>query len=85
MNRQGQVAITSCGSWKKSVRYWIIRPACEPTTKEYTGRAMLTWAHQHGVSLRPIEVGKPNQNAYDESFNGRLRDGMSERALVSET
>ncbi len=42
--------------------------------KEFCGRAMLTWAHQHGVTLRLIESGKPNQNAYIESFNGRLRD-----------
>lgn len=42
--------------------------------REFCGRAMLTWAHQHGVTLRLIEPGKPNQNAYIESFNGRLRD-----------
>ncbi len=42
--------------------------------KEFCGRAMLTWAHQRGVTLRLIEPGKPNQNAYIESFNGRLRD-----------
>lgn len=42
--------------------------------KEFTGRAMLTWAHRRGVALRLIEPGKPNQNAYVESFNGRLRD-----------
>lgn len=41
---------------------------------EFTGRAMLTWAHQRGITLRLIEPGKPNQNAYIESFNGRLRD-----------
>jgi putative transposase len=41
---------------------------------EFCGRAMLTWAHEHGVTLRLIEPGKPNQNAYIESFNGRLRD-----------
>ncbi len=35
---------------------------------------MLTWAHENGVLLRFIEPGKPNQNAYVESFNGRLRD-----------
>jgi hypothetical protein len=28
----------------------------------------------HSITLRPIEPGKPNQNAYVESFNGRLRD-----------
>ena len=42
--------------------------------KEFCGRAMLTWAHQRGVKLFLIEPGKPNQNAYIESFNGRFRD-----------
>ena len=42
--------------------------------KEFCGRAMLTWAHTRGLTLRLIEPGKPNQNAYIESFNGRFRD-----------
>jgi transposase InsO family protein len=42
--------------------------------KEFCGKVMLTWAHERGVELRLIEPGKPNQNAYIESFNGRLRD-----------
>ena len=42
--------------------------------KEFTGKAMITWAHRNGIALRLIEPGKPNQNAYVESFNGRLRD-----------
>lgn len=42
--------------------------------KEFCGKAMVTWAHERGVQLRLIEPGKPNQNAYVESFNGRLRD-----------
>ena len=42
--------------------------------KEFCGKAMVTWAHEHGLQLRLIEPGKPNQNAYVESFNGRLRD-----------
>lgn len=41
---------------------------------EFCGRAVLTWAHERGVTLRLIEPGKPNQNAYIESFNGRFRD-----------
>ena len=41
---------------------------------EFCGRAMLTWAHERGITLRLIAPGKPNQNAYIESFNGRLRD-----------
>jgi len=41
---------------------------------EFCGRAMVTWAYDRGVSLRLIQPGKPTQNAYVESFNGRLRD-----------
>lgn len=52
--------------------------------KEFTGRAMLTWAHRNGVALKLIEPGKPNQNAYVESFNGRLRDEcLNEHWFVS--
>ncbi|TWQ48861.1 IS3 family transposase, partial [Xanthomonas vasicola] len=42
--------------------------------KEFCGKAMVAWAHARGVQLRLIQPGKPNQNAYVESFNGRLRD-----------
>jgi transposase InsO family protein len=42
--------------------------------KEFCGKAMVAWAHDRGIALRLIEPGKPNQNAYVESFNGRLRD-----------
>jgi RHS repeat-associated protein len=42
--------------------------------KEFCGKAMIAWAHERGVQLRLIEPGKPNQNAYIESFNGRFRD-----------
>lgn len=42
--------------------------------REFCGRSMLTWAHARGVKLFLIQPGKPNQNAYIESFNGRLRD-----------
>ena len=52
--------------------------------KEFCGRAMLTWAHACGVKLFLIEPGKPNQNAYIESFNGRLRDEcLNEHWFVS--
>ncbi|MBB5020046.1 transposase InsO family protein, partial [Chitinivorax tropicus] len=42
--------------------------------KEFCSRALLTWAHARGVQLFLIESGKPSQNAYIESFNGRFRD-----------
>lgn len=52
--------------------------------KEFCGRAMLSWAHARGVRLFLIEPGKPNQNAYIESFNGRLRDEcLNEHWFVS--
>ena len=42
--------------------------------KEFCGKAMLSWASARNVRLYLIEPGKPNQNAYIESFNGRFRD-----------
>jgi len=41
---------------------------------ELTGRALDQWADRHGVRLRFIDPGKPIQNAFCESFNGRFRD-----------
>ncbi|HBS5992458.1 TPA: transposase, partial [Klebsiella pneumoniae] len=32
------------------------------------------WAFEHGVELRLIQPGKPTQNGFIESFNGRFRD-----------
>ena len=41
---------------------------------EFAGRALDAWAHRHGVTLQCIRPGKPVENAYIESLNGRLRD-----------
>ncbi len=41
---------------------------------ELTSRAMFEWSHKTGVKLRFIQPGKPTQNAYVESFNGKFRD-----------
>ena len=57
-----------------SVKRGLPRVIRTDNGKEFCGRAMLTWAHQRGIALRLIEPGKPNQNAYIESFNGRFRD-----------
>jgi len=41
---------------------------------EFAGRALDEWAYRHGVKLNFIRPGKPIENAYAESFNGRFRD-----------
>jgi putative transposase len=41
---------------------------------EFRSRALAAWSEARGVRLEFIQPGKPVQNAYVESFNGRLRD-----------
>ncbi|MCX8565881.1 MAG: putative transposase [Glomeribacter sp. 1016415] len=41
---------------------------------EFTSRMLDAWAHKRGVNLVFTQPGKPTQNAYIESFNGRFRD-----------
>ena len=41
---------------------------------EFQSRALEDWAYRRGVQLDFIRPGKPVENAYIESFNGRLRD-----------
>jgi putative transposase len=41
---------------------------------EFASRAMDLWAYQNGVHLDFIRPGRPVENGYIESFNGRLRD-----------
>ncbi len=41
---------------------------------EFRGRALDGWADDHGVQLYFIDPGKPTQNPYIESFNGRFRE-----------
>ena len=41
---------------------------------EFVGKAMEVWSYQNGVKLDFIRPGKPVENGFVESFNGRLRD-----------
>jgi putative transposase len=41
---------------------------------EFLSRVVDQWAYENGVELHFIEPGKPTQNAYIESFNGKFRD-----------
>ena len=40
----------------------------------FTSRAFIGWAQSHGIRHNLIEPGRPMQNGYIESFNGRFRD-----------
>jgi len=41
---------------------------------EFTGRALDQWAYEHGVRLETIHPGRPMENGYIESFNGKMRE-----------
>ena len=41
---------------------------------ELTSTALLNWSIDHDVKLHFIDLGKPAQNAWIESFNARARD-----------
>ena len=41
---------------------------------EFTSRVFIAWAHHHGIEHLLIEPGRPMQNGYIESFNGKFRD-----------
>ena len=43
---------------------------------EFTSKAILQWAKKNGVEWHYIDPGKPQQNAFIESFNGSLRDEL---------
>lgn len=51
---------------------------------ELTGRAILRWQGKAGVAWHAIAPGKPTENAFIGSFNGRLRDEcLNEEAFDS--
>jgi putative transposase len=41
---------------------------------EFDSQVLDKWAYRSGVRLSFIRPGKPNENAYIESFNGKFRD-----------
>jgi len=50
---------------------------------ELTSNAMLKWQKERGVEWHYIQPGKPMQNGFVESFNGRLRDECLNETLFS--
>ena len=51
---------------------------------DFISKALDLWAFENKVKLRFIQPGKPTQNAYIESFNGKFRDEcLNEHVFVS--
>src|SRR5690349_4649053 len=48
---------------------------------EFTSNAILSWAKDHQVEWHYIAPGRPRQNGYIESFNGRMRDELLNESL----
>ena len=48
---------------------------------EFTSNAMVAWAQENKVVWHFIAPGKPMQNGFCESFNGRMRDGLLNESL----
>jgi transposase InsO family protein len=48
---------------------------------EFTSNAILGWATDHRVEWHYIAPGKPMQNGFVESFNGRMRDELLNETL----
>jgi putative transposase len=50
---------------------------------EFTSMAILKWVQETGLDWHYIAPGKPTQNAFIESFNGKLRDECLNENLFS--
>lgn len=48
---------------------------------EFTSNAILAWSKDYGIEWHYIAPGKPMQNGYVESFNGRRRDELLNESL----
>jgi putative transposase len=48
---------------------------------EFTSTAILAWAEEHRIAWHYIAPGKPTQNGFVESFNGRMRDELLNETL----
>jgi putative transposase len=57
---------------------WDVVSNCDPFQiyygPEFISNALDAWAYERGVKLNFIRPGKPVDNAYMESFNGKFRD-----------
>jgi putative transposase len=68
-----------------AVSAWRGKPAVcvSDNGTELTSMARLCWSQETGVEWHYIAPGKPQQNAFIESFNGRLRDELLNETLFT--
>ncbi len=66
-----------------AIMAWSGKPATivSDNKTELTSNAILGWAESHTVEWHYIAPGKPMQNGFVESFNGRLRDELLNETL----
>ena len=57
----------------KKTRLLPKQVVCDNGT-EFTSKAFRQWAKENNVDIHYIDKGKPTQNAFVESFNGKFRD-----------
>ena len=64
-------------------RYGKPRAIGSDNGTELTSNAILIWTAEAGVDWHYIDPGKPMQNGFMESFNGRLRDEFLNETLFT--
>ncbi len=76
------IEVDSCLSSRRVTRVleWVIRERGKPEAircdngPEFTSRHFLAWCEEQRIAPIHIQPGKPMQNGWVESFNGRFRD-----------
>ena len=68
--------LTSLIAWRGKPRMIV-----SDNGTEFTSNAILRWSKEHQVEWHYIAPGKPMQNGYIESFNGRMRDELLNESL----
>ena len=74
------LADTSIGE-RKATGIGLSQTITADNGPEFACKVLDEWAYGHGIELNFICPGKPVENGYIESFNGRLRDELLNTAL----
>ena len=88
------VALVAAPTWREEDVAAVLEPVVQrrgvphsitvDNGTEFQSRAMDAWAYRHHTTLAFIRPGKPVENTFIESFNGRLRDeGLNTQQFLS--